>query len=437
MMSLTGAVIDNGFEWVTPRYMEDFSCIGSACEKNCCHGWQIAVDKPTYKRLKHSMSHSRGDREEFKRGLERNRDDKFGNGVFARIAGVVDGDCPFLDGDSLCSIHARFGPSHLGQVCRTYPKAWSQYGRRIELFGDLSCPEVARRLLLAEDALELTTLGQPPSDPSSLLLTHRLGHGELNPYCRYLDEIRQVGMHLLAVDYPLDSRLFFLACFADSIAPFFHRDSEVFAEEQLAAAIGAMTAPAELHGIHREFQAIDSRTDFSLELVAKILLARIKGGNSDFVALLEKVLTNAVGEDGARDDGNKLTLREFYEARKAAGAQVLAGRMNRYFENYCRNYWLSEWYVESLNPAEHVRKLLVRLAVLRVLLLCHPGLNDILGKTEVGAEDEARLEQVVVEVFSIFSRGVEHNRQFLQQIHEFLTDSGHDELVIQAMLLKV
>ena len=37
---------------LVPRYMRDFSCIGSECEDTCCVGWRVHVDKRTYKKYK-------------------------------------------------------------------------------------------------------------------------------------------------------------------------------------------------------------------------------------------------------------------------------------------------------------------------------------------------------------------------------------------------
>ena len=30
------------------EYLNDFKCIGSACENTCCSGWDIVVEKKTY-----------------------------------------------------------------------------------------------------------------------------------------------------------------------------------------------------------------------------------------------------------------------------------------------------------------------------------------------------------------------------------------------------
>jgi len=433
-----GDVVAGSFEWIAPRYMEDFSCIGPDCESNCCHGWRIAVDESTYKRVKDSLRRNRSEREEFKQCFERNHNDKFGDGCFARLVMTDDGFCRFLDAGGLCSLHARFGALHIGLVCRNYPRLWSRLGQRLELFGDFSCPEVARRVLVAENPLELIDLADPPTDLASVLLFRNLRGEEPDPYLRYLDDIRQLGMHLLAAEqYPLHSRLFFLACFADSVTPFFYRDCQPFSEDKLAAVIQELAAPETLAEIHREFRAIDSRTDFSMDLVKKIIVSRFSVAHTDFGSLLERILENGAGEGGASTDDGGGSFQDFFEQRKLAAERLFGGRLNRYFENYCRNYWLGEWYVDSPDLSVHVRKLLVRLAVLRVLLFCHPGLNDILREAGDMATAEAQLDQAAIAVFSAFSRGVEHSQQFFDSIHKFLTESGHDNLAIQAMLLKV
>ncbi|HIG18403.1 MAG TPA: aminotransferase class III-fold pyridoxal phosphate-dependent enzyme, partial [Candidatus Handelsmanbacteria bacterium] len=39
----------------TLRYLTRFSCIGSECEDDCCHGWRVDIDEATYKKVKAAM----------------------------------------------------------------------------------------------------------------------------------------------------------------------------------------------------------------------------------------------------------------------------------------------------------------------------------------------------------------------------------------------
>ena len=32
-----------------PSYLDEFKCIGGECEDNCCVGWDVDIDKITFK----------------------------------------------------------------------------------------------------------------------------------------------------------------------------------------------------------------------------------------------------------------------------------------------------------------------------------------------------------------------------------------------------
>lgn len=36
---------------IYPSYIEKFQCIGGKCEDNCCIGWDIDIDKETFKNI--------------------------------------------------------------------------------------------------------------------------------------------------------------------------------------------------------------------------------------------------------------------------------------------------------------------------------------------------------------------------------------------------
>jgi hypothetical protein len=80
-------------------------------------------------------------------------------------------------------------------------------------------------------------------------------------------------------------------------------------------------------------------------------------------------------------------------------------RIEEFFEKYCRQYWVRDWYVDSVSLYPHVQALLVRVAVLRFLLLSHPD------------ED---IDKLAVRVFSSMFRGIEHHDSFLKLIGQGL-----------------
>ena len=42
-------VMNNNEIFLTPDYMINFKCIGKDCMDSCCTGWNIEIDKETYK----------------------------------------------------------------------------------------------------------------------------------------------------------------------------------------------------------------------------------------------------------------------------------------------------------------------------------------------------------------------------------------------------
>jgi len=152
--NLTGDAVKIEPDLVMPNYMNGFNCLGSACENDCCHGWQVAVDRKAYKALKVAMGGNKAERTQFREFLQRNRSEQKGQSSYAHIKLGQDRRCPFLDDKKLCAIQSQYGSRCLGRVCQTYPRVMARVGKRTELHGSLSCPEVARRCLLDEEALD-------------------------------------------------------------------------------------------------------------------------------------------------------------------------------------------------------------------------------------------------------------------------------------------
>src|SRR5206468_219046 len=82
---------------------------------------------------------------------------------------------------------------------------------------------------------------------------------------------------------------------------------------------------------------------------------------------------NTNGDEGQVEDIVD-AVAGLYLRRRALWDTARAVLFDRIFSNYCRHYWLREWYPGSTDLRAHVQKLLVRVALLRMLTLCHPRL---------------------------------------------------------------
>ncbi|MGA9673383.1 MAG: flagellin lysine-N-methylase [Terracidiphilus sp.] len=136
---------------VAPKYTEDFVCIGSACEDNCCHSWGVPITRSAYEKyqtLPESPLRTLIDASILLAPKGAVSSDGFGPEGFAKIRLNESGDCPIMTADGLCQIHAQCGPSFLSSTCATYPRMLRSVRGAEQNALALSCPEAARIVLL-------------------------------------------------------------------------------------------------------------------------------------------------------------------------------------------------------------------------------------------------------------------------------------------------
>lgn len=138
---------------LVPAYMRNFSCIGSDCEDSCCIGWNIGIDRNTYKKYKNSIDFDSSLKEKVKKHIKRIRSNVTDDN-YAKIELASDNNCPFLSNEKLCEIQLKFGENHLSNICSTYPRVFNIVDGIIEKSAVVSCPEAARLLLLNPEGIE-------------------------------------------------------------------------------------------------------------------------------------------------------------------------------------------------------------------------------------------------------------------------------------------
>ncbi len=140
-----------------PEYFGDFKCIGGDCKFTCCAGWRIDWSEEEINKVKNAPGCS----EELRALVE----SSFSPFEDKKSYLVKLGDskrCPFLTEESLCRIQKELGAEYLSHTCSSYPRKYCQIldprtGEPIYFNRScaLSCPEVARRLVLDKKAMNL------------------------------------------------------------------------------------------------------------------------------------------------------------------------------------------------------------------------------------------------------------------------------------------
>lgn len=178
-----------------PRYFGDFHCIGSACQDNCCWGWNIEWSQKEIDKLKSAENCSPELRELIEKSFFTNNNTPEG---MCLIAFGENKRCPFLTEDSLCRIQKELGAEYMSNTCMVYPRKMFGEKQTIHRNCYTSCREVIRRLINDEKAMDLVnvpikkgeTLNDFPVDSAKKLAKH--------PELKYRGELLEFFYEIIA-----------------------------------------------------------------------------------------------------------------------------------------------------------------------------------------------------------------------------------------------
>lgn len=192
-----------------PKGVEQFQCIGAACEDHCCKIWNVNIDRVGF--MKVTTSSNPVIKPIAKKAYQKNP--KTTNDVnYGRMKMNEQKECHFLDENKWCLIHKELGESALCNTCAIYPREHREIGSYIEKSLTLSCPEAVRTLLLQKEGIEFEEVLAQPSEriQSKAILT-----GE---HVDVLWAIRTFVITLLQErSIPLDLRMMLLGLFAEKL----------------------------------------------------------------------------------------------------------------------------------------------------------------------------------------------------------------------------
>lgn len=414
------------------RFMNRFRCIAAACEETCCAGWAVPIDEPHYEAIRHAMSGSESERAEFARAIESKPDTRYRSA--ALIVLRDDGSCSLLDSEKLCSLQRRYGEAVLPDICAAYPRVASQAYDRIEVGASISCPEMARLALLAEDATELVDLDAEKL--GRLRIFFNLEQPK-DLYEAAFEDVRALLMYLLAQRrFSMATRLFFMMFFAQKSREFLHRNGTRETGMRLAQMIKDAGHPDVLANLQQKFRATQFDNPFALSVVTQILSATAKNESPGYRRTLAEVLDAYIAqpESGVTRDEKGAAqfdlpkLHAYFQSHQPMLSAAQLSRIDLYVENFCTNFVWKDWYLRAPTLVRHLMGLLVRVATLRFLLLSHPVVQHL---STSGLDPEAQqqaLDKVAVQVFYSASRTIDHAEPLLKAVHESLAEQNMETL---------
>ncbi len=194
-----------------PEYLSRFSCTGQACDDCCCFGWNIFIDEKTYKKYRRVMD------PEFKPLIEKAVSKVRSNSSvhnYGKIKLDENGFCPLLSDNKLCRLQQKFGEEYLSAVCSTYPRYTNLVDEVLEGSGTLSCPEIAKLVLLDPEPIVFEQTERWPHRDYLLRSTFRTPLASGGSWQKFFWDLRIFTIKLLQDRHlSIEERLILLTLF--------------------------------------------------------------------------------------------------------------------------------------------------------------------------------------------------------------------------------
>lgn len=397
-----------------PEYLQDFQCIGGACEDTCCAGWTVTIDKKTYQAYRKVKNPEIADK--LKKYTKRNRKDNDETKYATFILDENKG-CNLMLDDGLCDIHKELGEEFLCNTCAVYPRYLTQVGGTIEKSLTLSCPEAARVVLLREDGLGFIEMEEPKNTRG--LMNKVLG---LEKHSHFWDLRVFIIQMMQNRQHSIEIRLILLGLFFQKIAQI---NSQELAEN-LPNIVNDYLGRLDNLEFIESIQNIEGNLEFQINLARELIRYRLSDGSSveKYRAILKQLLEGlALDEDQGEFDFNitlvkyNETIVKYYEPFMKENDFML--------ENYIVNYVFKNLVPYDYNTLfESYMMLIIHFNLIKLHLV------------GMAANQQQLNENMVVECVQQLAKTIEHNPVYLQGVHKGMEESGYTTMAHMFVLIK-
>ncbi|HEX6512060.1 MAG TPA: flagellin lysine-N-methylase [Chloroflexota bacterium] len=399
-----------------PAYLTRFSCLGGACEDNCCTaGWNIAIDVRTMARYQ-AATGDWGPR--LRDAVVRNPARKATAEDFGRLKLDQHRQCPFFTPEGWCGVQQQLGEEWLSNVCLSYPRRTVLLDGQLERAASLSCPEIARLALLSPAAMEPVVIDEPKNTRVAFTgILSRAGLEEDHPR-RLIAPIRQGCLELFRhTESAIEARLVALGLALQRL----DRWSKLGLDD-VEAVFAAYTA--ELPAVEEQLASLTAEPAVQLELLRELTIERLATGRlirsprfEACIARLGRGLRLGLSSVGGETiELYSRALREIYQPFVRTRPHIL--------DNYIQNQlWAGAFPFGGRRLLDDYALLVLRFALIRLLLV-----GAAAGCGELN-------DSAVVEVIQPFERAVTHDPGFLKHVLAVLRRNRSVNLPFLATLI--
>ncbi|MBN1037678.1 FliB family protein [Clostridium botulinum] len=396
---------------IYPSYIEKFQCIGGKCEDNCCIGWDIDIDKETFKKYHKVKDETL--KKMFQKNVHNNKYCTNENLDYGRIKLNKVKRCPFLDDENYCLIQGKFGEDYLSSVCTQFPRVLNKVDDHYEICLDSACPEASRIILGSKEKIEFKeserNLGKYTM---SGVLNTRSSEFKDTPI-KYFKEIRDFSIKIVQNrNLNISSRLYVLGDFLNEI--------EDLESGKIKEFINKYDIETESKYYKRERMNYALQVSFFKNVVDSLDI--VNETDSDKFKNYTKELLK--GYNIKDNDGVIENAEEYINAFEKYTDMYIEN--NSYiFENYMVNFIYNNLFPfsESDFIFEGYIMLLFRYSLMRFYLV---------GKYIHNGKDSV---EDMIEFIQVFIKAVEHDKNYRSEILEYIKENNFDNMEFAKMIL--
>lgn len=397
-----------------PKYLKEFECIGGKCEDSCCVGWDIDIDKTTFK--KYYKVEDKEMKRMFQKNVHNNEDYSNVDVDYGKVKLKSGKRCPFLDEENYCVIYSKLGEEYLSNVCTSFPRIVNKVDGYYEMSLDVSCPEAARILLLKEEGIEFQE-GEETIDKhivSSDIDTKSKKFN--NSPVKYFKEIRDLSIKIIKNrKLDLSQRLYILGEFLNTL------EQEL---KQNYKNVPRFIKEYDINSIKNNYKKNQSSYVVQMDFFKKMLDLLNVFKSVDSLAFKEDTKEIIDGFKFSKGE-SKVTDPELYTKAFEDYTKNYINNNSYIFENYLVNFMYNNMFPfsETESIFDGYIMLLIRYSFIRFYLV-----GKYLNNKQESKEDIVRFIQA-------FSKIIGHHKTYLVDLLNYMKENKLDNIEFAKTLL--
>ncbi|WP_068777459.1 flagellin lysine-N-methylase [Paenibacillus sp. FJAT-26967] len=404
-----------------PEYMKNFKCIGGECEDTCCAGWTVSIDRKTYKNYQKVKDPVL--RDKLSSGLRRNKNNaNRSDRYYASFILTEKNCCSMLTEDKWCAIQMKLGEKALSNTCNTYPRNLNKYDQNYELSGKVSCPEIARLVLLQPQGIEFEEAECELESNWPVVKTG--GIQVQNNYTQYFWPIRMLAIEIIQRrTMLLGDRMVLLGLFIDALQNDIERNYGLSISDIIDSFRSKLHSPEYTDSIAE----LRVNLDLKLQALFELIKSRLDYGISmDRYQVTYKEMMEGLNQDSEVFDLDKFRLN--YEENFKVYYSSYMDEKEYILENYLVNNLFGSLFPNLSEKEISLFDEYALLSVIYGMLKIH--LVGVSGKHK-GLSDE-----IVIRTIQAYAKTIEHNNSYINSILVELKRNNYDTLAHISLLVK-